>query len=53
MYPVVVLAVILFALWLAAVVTHFIVSAAIHILLGAAVALFIIGVMLGRRTAGS
>jgi hypothetical protein len=53
MYAFVVLAVIFFALWLAAVVTHFVVSAAIHILLGAAVALFIIGLVLGRRTASS
>jgi hypothetical protein len=45
--------VILFAVWLAALVTHFIVSAAIHILLGAAVALFIIGLMLGLRRAGT
>jgi hypothetical protein len=34
-----------------AVVTHFIVSATIHILLGAAIALFILSVVLGRRTA--
>ena len=53
MYALIALAVILFAAWLAAVVTHFIASAAIHILLGAAVALFIIGLMLGRRTAGT
>jgi len=53
MYALIALAVVLLALWLAAVVTHFVVGAAIHILLGAAVALFIIGVVLGRRTASS
>ena len=51
MYAVIFLAALLFALWLAAVVTHFVVSAAIHVLLGAAVLLFIVGLVLGRRTA--
>jgi len=45
--------VVLFALWLAAVVRHFVVSAAFHVLLAAAVALLLIGLMLGRRTASS
>jgi hypothetical protein len=45
------LAAIVLVLWVAAVVTHFIVSAAIHLLLGVAVALFIVGLVLGRRTA--
>ena len=44
-------AAILLVLWIAAVVTHFIVSAVIHLLLGAAVALFVVGLVLGRRTA--
>jgi hypothetical protein len=47
----IVLAIVLLALWLAAAVTHVVVSAAIHILLGAAVVLFIIGLVLGRKTA--
>jgi hypothetical protein len=51
MYGLFAVAVILFVLWLVAVVTHFIVSGAIHLMLGAAVLLFIIGLVLGRRTA--
>lgn len=46
------LAVILFVLWIIGLVTHFVVSAAIHILLVAAIVLFIIGLFAGRRTVG-
>jgi FtsH-binding integral membrane protein len=51
MYGWLVVAALLLGLWIAAVVTHFIVSAAIHLLLGAAVVLFVVGLVLGRRTA--
>jgi uncharacterized membrane protein YeaQ/YmgE (transglycosylase-associated protein family) len=51
MYGWLFVAAILLGLWTAAVVTHFIVSAAIHLLLGAAVVLFVVGLVLGRRTA--
>lgn len=44
-----VLAVILFVIWIIAVVTHFVVSAAIHILLVVAIVLFIVGLFAGRR----
>jgi len=37
-----VLALILFIIWIIAVVTHFVVSVAIHVLLGAAIVLFIV-----------
>ncbi len=50
MYLLYTLAVILFVLWLVAVITHFVVSAAIHTVLVAAVVLFIVGLMMGRRT---
>jgi hypothetical protein len=50
MYALFALAVILLVLWIVGVVTHFIVSATIHLLLAAAVLLFIIGMVLGRRT---
>jgi hypothetical protein len=45
-----VLAVILFVIWIIAIVTHFVLSAAIHLLLVAAIVLFIIGLFAGRRT---
>jgi hypothetical protein len=48
--PLLVLGVLLFVLWIAAVVSHFIVSAAIHLLLAGAVVSFILGLVLGRRT---
>ena len=44
------LAVVLFVIWIAALVTHFIVSAAVHVFLVVAIILFIIGLMAGRRT---
>ncbi len=51
MWALYVLAVVLFVIWIAAVVTHFVVSAAIHVLLGAALVLFVIGLFMGRRSA--
>lgn len=45
-----ILAIILFVVWIVALATHFIVSAAIHILLVVAVILFVIGLFAGRRT---
>jgi len=40
---------VLFGLWLIAVVAHFVVSAAVHILLGAAVLFLILAVVAGQR----
>ncbi len=45
-----VIAILLSILWIVALVTHFVVSAATHILLIAAIVLFIIGLFAGRRT---
>lgn len=53
MYALFAVALILFVLWLIAVITHFVVSAAIHVVLAAAVVFFILGVVMGlpQRTA--
>ncbi len=45
-----VIAILLSILWIVALVTRFVVSAAIHILLIAAIVLFIVGLFTGRRT---
>ena len=45
-----VLAVILFMFWIVAVITHFVISAAIHVVLGIAILLFIVGLITGRRS---
>lgn len=45
------LAAVLFVLWLIAVLTHFVASAAIHIVLVVAIVLFIIGFFSGSRRA--
>ncbi len=50
MYWLFTLAIILFVLWLIAVITHFVVSAAIHVVLAVAIVLFIVGMFTGRRT---
>jgi hypothetical protein len=42
--------VILVILWIVALITHFVVSAAIHLLLAAAIIMFIVGLVAGRRT---
>jgi len=41
---------ILLIVWIVALVTHFVVSAAIHLLLAAAIIMFVVGLVAGRRT---
>jgi hypothetical protein len=51
MYALFAVALLLLIVWVIGMITHFVVSAAIHLLLAAAVILFIIGLVIGRRTA--
>jgi hypothetical protein len=44
------IAALLFVIWILALVTHFVVSTAIHLVLAAAVVMFIVGLVAGRRT---